>query len=162
MQRSTLQGGVRDVIWRVFERDIFHDANAATHNEPRVADTRVLHLEVVRCWSRLAYTLARLAWPIAITVTTGIAWLLAITVTTGVAWLAQSHLQVARHCVIGAPHHQDGGAMVAQIGGYNSPVCASVHADVDGGDVSDSPLLGRGRGASGTPTGGGASGPLPP
>ena len=115
------------VLRRVFEElDICDDVIAASHNEPLVAYRHVLQLVVIWCWPRLAFTLARLAW------------LLAITVTTVVfAFLGQSKMHVLSKYIIGAKHHQDGCAMVAQVGGYSFDVCASVQAGVDGGDVPD-------------------------
>ena len=61
------------VLRRVFERDICDDATAASHKEPVGAYRCVLQLVVSWCWPRLAFTLARLAWLLAI---------LGITVTT--------------------------------------------------------------------------------
>ena len=88
----------------------------------------VLHLAGIWWWPRLAFTLARL----------GLAWLLAITVTTvACALIGQSKMHVFINLIIGAIHHQDDCAMVAQVGGYSFDVCASVQADVDGGDVPD-------------------------
>ena len=118
-----------DVVRRLFERDLCDDAIAASHNEPLVAYNCVLQLEVIWCWPRLAFTLARLAWLLAI---------LGITVTTvAFALLGQSKLHAFSKSIIGAKHHQDGCAMVAQVGGYSLDVCASVQAGVDGGDVPD-------------------------
>ena len=117
------------VLRRVSERDICDDAIAASHKEPMVAYNCVLQLVVSGFWSRLAFTLARLAWLLAI---------LGITVTTvAFALLGQSKLHAFSKLIIGAKHHQDGCAMVAQVGGYSFDVCASVQAGVDGGDVPD-------------------------
>ena len=56
---------------RLSERDFCDDATAASHNEPYIwAYTCVLHLVLIWCWPRLAFTLARIAWLLAITVTT--------------------------------------------------------------------------------------------
>ena len=114
------------VLRRVFERDICDDATAANHKEPLVAYRCVLQLVVSWFWPRLAFTLARLAWLLAITVT-----------TVAFALLGQSKMHVLSKYIIGAKHHQDGCAMVAQVGGYSLDVCASVQAGVDGGDVPD-------------------------
>ena len=112
----------------VFELDFCDDASAASHNEALVAYSCVLHLVGIWWWPRLAFSLARL----------GLAWLLAITVTTVLfALLGQSKMHVLSKYIIGAKHHQDGCAMVAQVGGYSLDVCASVQAGVDGGDVPD-------------------------
>ena len=123
---------------RLSERDFCDDATAASHNEPLVAYTCVLHLVLIWCWPRLAFTLARLAWLLAITVT-----------TVAFALLGQSKPHALSKYIIGAKHHQDGCAMVAQVGGYSFDVCASVQAGVDGGYVPDWYHLGGGEGSVG-------------
>ena len=103
-----------------------------------MAYTCGLQLVVNRFGAHLAYLIARLAWLLAITVTTVV-----------LALLGQSKPQALSKYIIGAKHHQYGCAMVAQVGGYSFDVCASVQAGVDGGYVPDWYHLGGGKGSVG-------------